>query len=526
MTRVLGIDLGTTNSCVAVVDNGSPMVVPVEGGHYTLPSVVAFLEDGRHLVGRVAKRQSVTNAENTISTVKRFIGRHASDPVAQRAMNFVTYRCRAGPTDDIRVVARDKTYAIPEISALILADLRAAAEKHFNEEINKAVITVPAYFNDRQRQATKDAGAIAGLDVLRIINEPTAAALAYGAVQGDQRKVAVYDLGGGTFDVSILQIGGGVVEVLATAGDAFLGGYDFDQRIVQWLLSKIEQEHGLSLHQDRNALQRLQEASENAKITLSDEESTKIALPFLASNRQGEPVHLDATLTREAFENLVGDLIDRTLNLFVETHKQAGLDPMQLGDVILVGGMTRMPKIRNRVADITGRQPSLGVHPDLVVSVGAAIQGAVLLQSLPGTVLMDVTPHNLGIMAVGGLAETIIPKDTAIPTEIRKIFITANDNQESVKIVVYQGESRRIEQNQVLGEFTLAGLRKAARGEVKIEVSFQISADGIVSVSARDLDTGLEQSIQVQGAQALDPAELERMAAAHQAQLVSSQKAE
>jgi molecular chaperone DnaK len=525
--RVLGIDLGTTNSCVAVVESGTPLVVPVDKGFYTLPSVVARVQDGKHLVGRLAKRQAVVNAENTVFAAKRLIGRDFADTFATRAMQSSPFHTSAGPDGDIRIELGDRAaphaYAVQEISAIILGELKAAAEAYFGEPVSKAVITVPAYFTDRQRQATIDAGRIAGLEVLRIINEPTAAALAYGALQsGDTRRIAVYDLGGGTFDVSVLAISTELVEVLATAGDAFLGGRDFDDRVLEWLLALIEREHGVSVGSDRNAMQRLRDAAEAAKIELSDNTTAKIALPFLATRRDGQPLHVQCELDRSQYEAMVNDYVDRTIGMFVGTIAQAGLGLSQVDEIILVGGMTRTPKIQRRVSEAVGKTPSSGVHADLVVAVGAAIQGALLTSGQPGLVLMDVTPHNLGIMAFGGLAETVIPKDTTIPTEFRRIFTTVQDNQEQVRIIVYQGDARHIGSNEVLGEFTLQGIAPRPRGGVHIEVAFSISADGIVSVSARDMETGREQAIQVTGRHRLQEDEIKRMISDHQENLLAA----
>ncbi len=523
MGRVLGIDLGTTNSCVAVLESGTPLVVPVDQTRYMLPSVVAFKEDGKVLVGRLAKRQSVVNAQHTITAAKRMMGLAFDDARTQRAMQHAGFACERGPTGDVRVRVPGRSLSLPEVSAYILGELKRATEEHFGEKLSQAVITVPAYFNDFQRQATKDAGKIAGLEVLRILNEPTAAALAYGALQqGKQRHVVVYDLGGGTFDVSVLRLETGLVEVLATAGDAFLGGRDFDQRVVEWILARIEGEHGTSLKEDRNALQRLWEAAEAGKIDLSDHLRTRFAMPFVGQKPSGEPLHLDYELDRDTYERLVADLVERTIVLFSETIQKAKLDPQRIDEVILVGGMTRMPLIAQRVEALVGKSPSSGVHPDLVVAVGAAIQGGLLSQDKPGTILLDVTPHNLGIMSLGGLAETVIPKDTAIPTTANKTFTTAQDDQETVRIVVYQGDSRRILDNQILGEFSLTGIRKAPRGTVQIEVSFMISADGIVSVAAKDLDTGRAQTIEIKERHTLPEAELMRMVASHQDELLAA----
>ncbi len=523
MARALGIDLGTTNSCVAVVESDTPLVVPVDKGRYTLPSVVAVAEEGRYLIGRLAKRQAVLNAENTIVAAKRLIGRAFDDSQTQAAIRSLPFACVRGENGDVRIKVKERTFAVQEVLALLLRELRQAAVDYFNEQIDQAVITVPAYFNDKQRQAVKDASRIAGLELLRIINEPTAAALAYGVLgEGRERKVAVYDLGGGTFDVSVLQIEDGTVEVIATAGDSFLGGRDFDDRILESLVSKLERDYGVSLQSDRNAIQRLREAAETAKIELSERNTVEIALPFLSAKRDGQPIHLQTTLTREAYERMVSDLIDKTVRLFSETISGAGLTPAEIDDVILVGGMTRTPRIHQEVAHVAGRQPSSGVHPDLVVSVGAAIQGSMLLGDTADYILLDVTPHNLGIITLGGMAETIIPKDTTIPTELKKIFTTVRDNQQQVKIVVYQGDSRKIVGNELLGEFVLSELRPAPRGQVRVEVSFAISADGLVTVAARDLETGREQRIQVTGSHRLEEEEIRKMIADHQDDLVAT----
>jgi molecular chaperone DnaK len=523
MSRVLGIDLGTTNSCVAVIDNGTPLVVPCDGDRYVLPSVVAFVEDGRHLVGRTAKRQSVVNAENTIVAVKRLMGLSFGDPRAKQAMATVSYACVEGPNGDVRVSVQGRSLAVAEVSALILAELKRAAEAHFNERLERAVIAVPAHFNDYQRQATRDAGRIAGLEVARILNEPTAAALAYGALQhGARRRVVVYDLGGGTFDVSVLELEGDNIDVRATAGDAFLGGRDFDKRIVDWAIGRVEVDHGVSLSGDRNAMQRLWEAAEGAKVDLSDHSSTKITLPFL-TQKGDTPVHADYLFERYVFEKLTADLVERTVMLFLDTVRAAGLRPSELDEVILVGGMTRMPLVNRRVQEVLGKAPSSGVHPDLVVAVGAAIQGDILAQAEtptpPKTVLHDVTPHNLGIRSLAGLAETVIPKDSPIPVTAHKVFTTVTDNQQVVRIVVFQGDSRQMEDNQVLGEFVLAGIRPAPRGAVQIDVSFQISPDGIVSVSAKDLETGRAQAIEIRERHTLPEAELQHMIESHKQQM-------
>jgi molecular chaperone DnaK len=510
----MGIDLGTTNSCAAVMDHDAPMVVPLHEGKYTLPSVVALI-DGQHLVGEAAKRQCASNVENTVYAAKRLIGRAYRDPHTLKAIESVSYRCVQGPNGDVWVAIGDRTLAIQEVSALVLAEIKRAVRLHFSEEVSKAVITVPAYFNDRQRHATKQAAKIAGLEVLRVVNEPTAAALAYGMHQGVQRIVAVYDLGGGTFDVSVLRVGGGAVEVLASAGDAFLGGHDFDARIFQWLVDQIELQHGVKVAGDLRATQRLREASEAAKIRLSDEESTKIALPFLATHSDGQSIHHECELERCEFEELVESLLDRTIATFQSTIAAAGLNPRDIDEVLLVGGMTSMPAVRRRVSEVSGCEPASGVHPDLVVAVGAAVQASLLLADTDAAVLLDVTPHDLGIMTVSDLAETVIPKNSNVPANVKRRFVTVSDNQPRVKIVVYQGDERRIDKNEILGEFVLEGLRLAPAGDVKIDVAFEISADGIVRVTATDVETGKEQNIRIAGAVGIGDRELERMIEDH-----------
>lgn len=512
MPPILGIDLGTTNSAAAVMERGNPVVIPMSDGKFTLPSMVAFLKDQR-LVGESAKRQFANNVSSTVFAAKRFMGRSFQDAETQKAMQAVGYTCVEGPNGDVWVSINDQKLAIPEISALILSEIKKAAEHHFNCEVNKAVITVPAYFNDRQRQATRQAAQIAGLDVLRIINEPTAAALAYGIHQGAERKVAVYDLGGGTFDVSVLKVGGGTVEVLASDGDAFLGGHDFDHRVFEWLVAEIEREHGVNARMDAKAAQRLREAAEAAKIRLSDEESTRIALPFLMTTPKGDAIHFQGQLTRIKFEELVKDLVERTIDKFRSTLTAAKLTPEDIDDILLVGGMTFTPMVRRRVEELTGTQAASGVHPDLVVAVGAAVQSALLTDDRQSAVLLDVTPHNLGILTVANLAEMLIPKNAKVPTSIEKRFTTVRDNQDTVKIVVYQGDSRTINKNQILGEFRLEGIRPAPRGEVQIDVSFSISADGDVQVSAKDVESGRSQQIHIGTNRGIPEQDLKKMIA-------------
>jgi molecular chaperone DnaK len=509
--KVIGIDLGTTNSCVAVVEDGTPVVIPNRGGYKTTPSMVAIAENGKRLVGHIAKRQAITNAENTVYAAKRLIGRKWASPPVKAFMENAPFRIVEGPHDDVRIVLRDQVFSIPEISAYILQEMKLIAEEYLGEEVQKAVITVPAYFNDAQRQATKDSGRISGLDVIRIINEPTASALAYGFGRNIERKVAVYDLGGGTFDISILAIGNGVFEVISTAGDTFLGGEDFDKRIIDWLVFGFQKEHKIDLRKDKMALQRLKDVAEKAKCELSALRETEINLPFIISTGKNEALHLQRSLTREKLEELTGDLIERTVAICKRTLEEAEIDKKEIQDVILVGGMTRMPRVQELVAEFFGMEPCKGVHPDEVVALGAAIQGSALLDEKNDVLLLDVTPHSLGIMIVGGYFHKLIEQNTTVPTSKSHVFTTVKDNQTSVKILVLQGESDRAEENELLGEFILTGLRRAARGEVEIEVTFHISADGIVSVKAKDLETGLEQSITVTATSGLTEDEIRRM---------------
>jgi len=514
MERVIGIDLGTFNSCVAVVESGTPVVIANRGGYKVTPSMVAVTEGGKRLVGHIAKRQAVTNAENTVYAAKRLIGRKWDTPQVKNAIQTCPFHIVEGPHGDCRIKMRDKVYSIPEVSAMVLQEMKMVAEDYLGEEVNKVVVTVPAYFNDNQRQATKDAGAIAGLDVIRIINEPTSAALAYGFGKNIDRTVAVFDLGGGTFDISILEIASsGVFKVLSTAGDTFLGGEDFDQRVIDWLVEGFQHEHGIDLRQDRMALQRLKDAAEKAKCELSAVTETEVNLPFIISSARSEALHLQRLLTRATLEELTADLIDRTVQICELTLGEAGLDKDELEDIILVGGMTRMPKVQERVSKFFQRDPCKGVHPDEVVGLGASIQGAALVDDSPemDMVLLDVTPHTLGIMVVGGYFEELIPQNTTVPTSRSKPFTTVRDNQTAVKILVLQGESRRAEDNELLGEFILTGLRRAAAGEVEVEVTFEINADGIVSVHAKDVETGKEQSITVTATSGLTGEEIDDM---------------
>jgi molecular chaperone DnaK len=506
MEPVIGIDLGTTNSCVAIVEDERPIVLTGRGSaKKVLPSIVGFTEKGKRLVGLIAKRQSVTNADNTIYAVKRLMGRKWDSPIVASARENYPYRLIQGPHNDVRIKIRDVVYSPPEISAIILQELRVVAEEYLGQQIQKAVVTVPAYFNDNQRQATKDAGTIAGLDVIRIINEPTAAALAYGFGKKIDRLVAVYDLGGGTFDISILEIGAeGVFRVVATAGDTFLGGEDFDNRIVGWIIEDFENEHNLDLRGDRMALQRIKDAAENAKCELSQTKKTEINLPFIITSPDGEPLHIQVELSRKKFEDLVGDLVARTIEICEATLEEAGIAAEDIQDTLLVGGMTRIPRVQERVAELFEREPGKGVNPDEVVALGAAIQGDALI-------LLDVTPHTLGIMVAGGFFEEIIPLNTTVPTARSKIFTTVHDNQTAVKILVLQGESKQAEENELLGEFILDGLRPAPKGEVEVEVTFEINSDGIVSVSAKNLETGLKQSIMVTATSGLTSEEIKDM---------------
>lgn len=510
MEKVIGIDLGTTNSCVAVFENGRPVVIPNKGGYKTMPSIVAIAENGKRLVGHVAKRQSVTNPENTVYAAKRLIGRPYDAVEVRRTLDTCPYRIVSGPNNEVRIRLAGKDYAVPEISAAILSDLKRTAEDYVGSQVHQAVVTVPAYFNDGQRQATKDAGRIAGLEILRIINEPTAAALAYGFEKHIDKKIAVFDLGGGTFDISILEIGDGVFEVLSTAGDTFLGGDDFDKRIIDFLADEFFQMHGIDLRADKMALQRLKDEAEKAKCELSFSAAREVSLPFIAT-RNGTPLHLRASLTRDRLEMLVDDLVERCMKICAFALRDAGLSCEHVEDVILVGGQTRMPLIQRRVQEFFGRPPSKGVHPDEVVALGAAIQAHALMDDKSDMLLLDVTPMSLGIATAGGNFSTLIPRNTTIPTQKSHLFTTANDNQTTVKIVVLQGESSVAKENQLLGEFMLTGIRKLPKGTPEIEVNFSIDADGIVSVAAKDMDTGKEQSITVTYAGGLDEEELNRM---------------
>jgi len=510
MGKVIGIDLGTTNSCVAVMEGATPKVIENAEGMRTTPSIVAFSDDGERLVGQPAKRQAVTNPERTFFAVKRLIGRRYDDPMVEKDKKLVPYKIMRASNGDAWVEADAKTYSPSQISAFVLQKMKETAEAHLGQKVEQAVITVPAYFNDAQRQATKDAGKIAGLEVLRIINEPTAAALAYGLDKKKTGTIAVYDLGGGTFDISVLEIGDGVFEVKSTNGDTFLGGEDFDMRLVNYLADEFQKEQGIDLRRDKLALQRLKEAAEKAKIELSSTTQTEINLPFITADASG-PKHLTMKLTRAKFEALVDDLVQKTVDPCRQALKDAGISAGEINEVVLVGGMTRMPKVQDVVKQLFGKEPHKGVNPDEVVAVGAAIQAGVLQGDVKDVLLLDVTPLSLGIETLGGVFTRIIDRNTTIPTKKSQVFSTAEDNQTAVTIRVFQGEREMASDNKMLGQFDLVGIPMAPRGVPQVEVTFDIDANGIVNVSARDKATGKEQQIRIQASGGLSEGDIERM---------------
>jgi molecular chaperone DnaK len=514
MAKVIGIDLGTTNSCVAVMDGGKPKVIENSEGARTTPSIVAFTKDGERLIGQPAKRQAVTNPDNTVFAVKRLIGRRFDDPVTKKDTELVPYTIVKGKNGDAWVKAGGEDFSPSQISAFILQKMKETAESYLGESVTQAVITVPAYFNDAQRQATKDAGQIAGLEVLRIINEPTAAALAYGLEKSEGKTIAVYDLGGGTFDVSILEIGDGVFEVKSTNGDTFLGGEDFDAAIVEWLADRFKSKENMDLRSDKLALQRLKEAAEKAKIELSSAQTTEINLPFITARMEGgstTPLHLVETISRSDLEKMVAGLIERTKEPMKKALADAGLKASEIDDVVLVGGMTRMPKVREVVKDFFGKEPHVGVNPDEVVAMGAAIQAGVLQGDVKDVLLLDVTPLSLGIETLGGIMTKMIDRNTTIPTKKSQTYSTAEDNQQAVTIRVFQGEREMAQDNKLLGQFDLVGIPPAPRGVPQIEVTFDIDANGIVNVSAKDKGTGKEQQIRIQASGGLSDSDIDQM---------------
>ncbi len=510
MGKIIGIDLGTTNSCVAIMEGGEPKVIANAEGNRTTPSVVAFTDSGERLVGQVAKRQAVTNPERTLYAIKRLVGRKFVDVEVKRSIEISPFKIVEGTNGSVSVEVEGKVYRPAEISAMVLGKMKQTAEEYLGEEVTDAVITVPAYFNDSQRQATKDAGKIAGLNVQRIINEPTAASLAYGLDKKGEEKIAVFDLGGGTFDVSILEIGDGVFEVKSTNGDTFLGGEDFDMRVVNWLADEFKREQGIDLRSDKMALQRLKEEAEKAKMELSTTKETDINLPFITADASG-PKHLNLKLSRAKFESLVDDLVERTVQPCITALKDAGLSASEVDEVILVGGMTRMPKVQEKVKSIFGKEPNRSVNPDEVVAVGAAIQGGVLQGDVKDVLLLDVTPLSLGIETLGGITTKLIEKNTTVPTKKSQVFSTAADNQPAVSIHVLQGEREMAQDNKTIGRFELNDIPPAPRGVPQIEVAFDLDANGILHVSAKDLGTGKEQSIQITASSGLTEEEIEKM---------------
>jgi len=524
MGRVVGIDLGTSTSCVAYVKDGKPVVIPGPDGKYIQSSVVSFLEDGNRVVGNMAKPYIITNPERTVYSSKRLIGRKFFSSEVKKAMAVSSYQIVEGPNQQVRIQIGEHQYSCPEISAMILMEMRRIAEKHIGEEVDRAVITVPANFNDGQRQATKDAGTIAGLEVLRIINEPTAAALAYGFGKGLQQKIAVYDLGGGTFDISILEIGGDVFEVISTAGDMYLGGDDFDDRLIDYMSEMFMREHEIDLRHDRRALQRLKEAAERTKIELAEKLDAEIDLPAITKDETGNELDLKMTVNRNYFGQMVHDLIQRTFKVCDEALQEGRLTVDDIDALILVGGPTKMPIIREAVQSYFFKEPKTGIDPEQVVAIGASIQASTLVEQTAGALLLDVTPMSLGIETAGGLMDTLIERNTPIPTEHSRVFTTVRDNQTAVKIRIFQGEERFVKENEPLGEFRLADIPPAPKGDPKIEVTFEIDANGIVHITAMDRDTGKARSVQLNVSGGLSKEEIDRLKSAHAGETEAVQK--